>query len=218
MNMKKILFLGLLLLLGCADENALEKQIAAIPLELDIVRFDQIFLRSSPDDLPKLKETFPVFFPSSVPDSTWIYTMNDPLQKQLQSEIDSVFTDFAPVQRAITSVLQHISFYFPSYKLPEVYTVTSEDYRKNIILYQDMIFIALNVYLGKDLPKMHIPTGIIWGKNDTVTPPNVAEEFHELLPDSNLYWIDKCGHAPMMEHPEEFNKCLEDWLTKRNLH
>ena len=126
----------MLLLLGCADENALEKQIAAIPLELDVVRFDQIFLGSSPADLPKLKEAFPVFFPSSVPDSTWVYTMNDPLQKQLQSEIDSVFTDFAPVQRAITSVLQHISFYFPSYKLPEVYTVTSEDYRKNVILYQ----------------------------------------------------------------------------------
>lgn len=75
---------------------------------------------------------------------------------------------------------------------------------------------AIRHNMGKDLPKMNIPTGIIWGKNDTVTPPNVAEEFHELLPDSDLYWIDKCGHAPMMEHPEEFNECLQSWLTNRN--
>ncbi|MFK7747142.1 MAG: alpha/beta fold hydrolase [Kordia sp.] len=75
---------------------------------------------------------------------------------------------------------------------------------------------AIRHNMGKDLPKMNIPTGIIWGKNDTVTPPNVADEFHELLPDSDLYWIDKCGHAPMMEHPQEFNECLQNWLTKRN--
>ena len=57
---------------------------------------------------------------------------------------------------------------------------------------------------------------IIWGRNDNVTPPEVAEEFHQLLPDSDLYWIDKCGHAAMMEHPEEFNKLLNSWLESRN--
>lgn len=76
---------------------------------------------------------------------------------------------------------------------------------------------AIRHNMAKDLPHMHTPTCIIWGKNDAVTPPNVAEEFHELLPDSDLYWIDKCGHAPMMEHPLEFNEILEGWLKKRNL-
>ncbi|NAS29467.1 alpha/beta fold hydrolase [Flavobacteriaceae bacterium R38] len=76
---------------------------------------------------------------------------------------------------------------------------------------------AIRHNMAKDLPSMNIPTCIIWGKNDTVTPPNVAEEFHELLPDSDLFWIDKCGHAAMMEHPQEFNEILEAWLTKRNL-
>ncbi len=76
---------------------------------------------------------------------------------------------------------------------------------------------AIRHNMAKDLPKMKQPTCIIWGKNDTVTPPNVAEEFHELLPDSDLYWLDKCGHAAMMELPEDFNKILEEWLIKRNL-
>ncbi|MGE5943287.1 MAG: alpha/beta fold hydrolase, partial [Flavobacteriales bacterium] len=74
---------------------------------------------------------------------------------------------------------------------------------------------AIRHNMAKDLPKMNIPTCIIWGKNDNVTPPEVAEEFHSLLPDSDLFWIDKCGHAAMMEHPDEFNQILNDWLQKR---
>jgi len=74
---------------------------------------------------------------------------------------------------------------------------------------------AIRHNMAKDLPKMTVPTCIIWGKNDNVTPPEVAEEFHSLLPDSELFWIDKCGHAAMMEHPDEFNQILNGWLQKR---
>ena len=74
---------------------------------------------------------------------------------------------------------------------------------------------AIRHNMAKDLPNMNTPTCIIWGKNDTVTPPEVADEFHELLPDSDLFWIDKCGHAAMMEHPDEFNTILKAWLDKR---
>ena len=76
---------------------------------------------------------------------------------------------------------------------------------------------AIRHNMAKDLPKMATPTCIIWGKNDIVTPPNVAEEFHSLLPNSELYWIDKCGHAPMMEYPERFNEILIEWLEKTGL-
>ena len=74
---------------------------------------------------------------------------------------------------------------------------------------------AIRHNMAKDLPKMTTPTCIIWGKNDSVTPPEVANEFHEKLPDSDLFWIDKCGHAAMMEHPEEFNEILHGWLKDR---
>jgi pimeloyl-ACP methyl ester carboxylesterase len=75
---------------------------------------------------------------------------------------------------------------------------------------------AIRHNMAKDLPKMHIPTCIIWGKNDSVTPPEVAIEFEKLLPNSTLYWIDKCGHAAMMEQPEEFNRLLEVWLNEKS--
>ena len=76
---------------------------------------------------------------------------------------------------------------------------------------------AIRHNMANDLPKMRQPTCIIWGKQDIVTPPEVAEGFCNLLPDSDLFWIDKCGHAAMMEKPEEFNKILEDWFISRNI-
>ena len=74
---------------------------------------------------------------------------------------------------------------------------------------------AIRHNMSKDLPKMFTPTCIIWGRNDNVTPPEVAEDFDRLLPDSDLFWIDKCGHAAMMEHPDEFNELLYKWLVDR---
>jgi pimeloyl-ACP methyl ester carboxylesterase len=72
---------------------------------------------------------------------------------------------------------------------------------------------AVRHNLGDDLHKIKVPTLIIWGKQDNVTPPFVGEKFHELIKGSKLYWIDKCGHAPMMEHPERFNEILESFLN-----
>lgn len=75
---------------------------------------------------------------------------------------------------------------------------------------------AIRHNMAKDLPNLKMPTCLIWGKNDEVTPPDVANEFNSLLPNSNLYWIDKCGHAPMMEHPDKFNEMIDNWLKKQN--
>lgn len=76
---------------------------------------------------------------------------------------------------------------------------------------------AVRHNMAKDLPNMKQPTCLIWGENDSVTPPEVAEDFHKLLPNSELFWVEKCGHAPMMEHPKTFNNLLKDWLKTNNL-
>ncbi|GAA4797268.1 alpha/beta hydrolase [Olivibacter ginsenosidimutans] len=73
---------------------------------------------------------------------------------------------------------------------------------------------AIRHNMAKELPKIKIPVGLIWGKNDRVTPPDVAEEFHALLPNAELTWIDACGHAPMMEQPTQFNQQLQVFLGK----
>ncbi len=73
---------------------------------------------------------------------------------------------------------------------------------------------AIRHNMSDDLKHMKLPTCLIWGKQDTITPPDVALEFNRLIPNSELYWIDKCGHAPMMEKPQEFNDFLETWLNR----
>jgi len=97
----------------------------------------------------------------------------------------------------------------------EIYdTVNNRNKLIRIIAYAKS---AIRHNMAKDLPKMETPICLIWGKNDIVTPPDVANEFHELLPNSDLYWIDKCGHAPMMEHPSIFNEIVVKWFSKKNL-
>ncbi|MEM1136806.1 MAG: alpha/beta hydrolase [Bacteroidota bacterium] len=71
--------------------------------------------------------------------------------------------------------------------------------------------------MAKELPKIRIPTLLIWGLNDTITPPIVAHEFDKLIPNTELRFIDRCGHAPMMEHPEEFNKIFENFLERNKV-
>ena len=73
---------------------------------------------------------------------------------------------------------------------------------------------AIRNNLGEEISQIKQPTCLIWGNNDTITPPFVGKEFHRLIPNSELHFIDKCGHAPMMEVPEEFNKILEGFLAK----
>ncbi|MFN6114751.1 MAG: alpha/beta fold hydrolase [Flavobacteriales bacterium] len=73
---------------------------------------------------------------------------------------------------------------------------------------------AIRHNMASELPKFTMPTLLIWGRQDTITPPHVAEEFHTLMPHSELHWIDECGHAAMMERPEQFNAILENWLSR----
>lgn len=75
---------------------------------------------------------------------------------------------------------------------------------------------AIRNNLGEELNQIKQPTLLVWGNNDTITPPFVGREFQRLIPNSELHFIDKCGHAPMMEVPAEFNLILHKFLTKLN--
>lgn len=118
----------------------------------------------------------------------------------------------------MTKKIQNV-FYDPATAtqkmIDEVFALVND--RNSVIRTLAMAKSAIRHNMGKDLPEMKQPTCIIWGKQDIVTPPEVADDFHRLLPDSDLFWIDKCGHAAMMERPEEFNSYLENWLKERNI-
>lgn len=94
----------------------------------------------------------------------------------------------------------------------EVYEMVNN--RNKVIRILAMAKSAIRHNMSKDLSKIKVPVALIWGRDDKITPPEVAEEFHLLLPDSQLDWVEKCGHAPMMERPVEFNTILTKFLEK----
>jgi pimeloyl-ACP methyl ester carboxylesterase len=94
----------------------------------------------------------------------------------------------------------------------EVFEITNN--RLKVIKIIALAKSAIRNNLGEELNTIKQPTLLIWGNNDTITPPFVAREFNKLIPNSELFFIDRCGHAPMMEVPAEFNKILEEFLSK----
>lgn len=96
----------------------------------------------------------------------------------------------------------------------EVYSIVNE--RIKTIKIIALAKSAIRNNLGEELNQIKQPTLLIWGNNDTITPPFVGREFQRLIPNSELHFIDKCGHAPMMEVPDEFNRILHQFLQKLN--
>jgi pimeloyl-ACP methyl ester carboxylesterase len=94
----------------------------------------------------------------------------------------------------------------------EVFETVNDRHR--VIRILAMAKSAIRHNMKKDLHKITIPVSLIWGREDKITPPEVAVEFSHELPDAELNWIEHCGHAPMMEQPDAFNKVLKGFLEK----
>jgi 2-hydroxy-6-oxonona-2,4-dienedioate hydrolase len=111
-----------------------------------------------------------------------------------------------------------VTFYDPAMAtkelVDEVYDIVNQ--RLKVIKVIALAKSAIRNNLGDELKEIKTPTLLIWGNNDTITPPFVGKEFNKLIPNSELHFIDKCGHAPMMERPDEFNEILNGFLTKLN--
>ncbi|MBI2284036.1 MAG: alpha/beta hydrolase [Bacteroidetes bacterium] len=109
-----------------------------------------------------------------------------------------------------------VTFYDPATAtkelVDEVFEITNN--RLKVIKIIALAKSAIRNNLGEELNQIKQPTCLIWGNNDTITPPFVGREFNRLIPNSELHFVDKCGHAPMMEVPDEFNRILEGFLNK----
>ncbi len=96
--------------------------------------------------------------------------------------------------------------------IDEVFEIIND--REKLIKVLAMSKSAIRNNLAKELPKIQKPTLLIWGAQDTVTPPSVAQDFHKLINGSELHFINECGHAPMMEQSQKFNELLDTFLEK----
>jgi gliding motility-associated lipoprotein GldB len=180
--MKKYLFLVVfcLFILSCDKKNKVESAVTAIPLELKVERFDKIFFETPPQDLEKVKKEFPFFFPPGNDNSVWLHKMQDPMWRELYTEVQKKYADFQPVKIELESLFKHIKYYFPKTKTPKVITIISEmDYKNKAIYADSLVVISLELYLGKDHKFYQFPNYLKQNFEERQIAPDVVSSFSE---------------------------------------
>ena len=146
-------FLLFLSLFSCDQNSELEKTIKSLPIEVKVERFDQAFMKMKAERLSYLKMAYPFLFPKHIPDSVFLNRTQDPIQKMIQSSVDSVFMDFETTEKDLISLYKHIKYYRPSLVKPRLISVYSDvDYRNRVIVTDSIVIIGIDNYLGADHP------------------------------------------------------------------
>jgi len=147
-----MLFL-VLILVACNSQSKEAEEIEKIAVDLKITRFDKKFAKVNAENLSQLKNEYPYLFPERFTDSMWIAKANDTIQQELNEEVEKAFPNFSTEEDGLYGLFQHTKYYFPSFEIPHVITITSDvDYRNKALLTPDYLFISLDTYLGKEHP------------------------------------------------------------------
>ncbi|WP_130735365.1 gliding motility lipoprotein GldB [Flavobacterium sp. J27] len=152
--MKKLFLASIILLLfACKPENKVEEKVSEIPVTFKVERFDKQFYESDSSNINTVKAAYPFLFPEGNEDSVWTNKLKNPLLQDLYKEVQKKYPTTAKIEPELEHLFQHIQYYFPDYKTPRVITVISEVDREAKAIYADqLVFIALDCYLGKDHP------------------------------------------------------------------
>ena len=152
--MNKLLILSLtLLLFSCKKEDKVEEEVAKIPIQFKVERFDKIFYESKPEDLAKIKAQYPFFFPEGNEDSVWTNKLNNPLLRDVYREVQKKYANTGRVEKDLEKFFAYTQYYFPEHKTPRVISLINEVDKTAKSIYADSIaIVALDCYLGKDHP------------------------------------------------------------------
>ncbi len=150
-HMKKILGIILILVafVACKNDAQLNLEIAAIPVDITIDRFDRLFAATTPEELPILQNKYPYLFSQRYSDEFWVAKLSDTLQKELEREVDIAFKDVAQVEGDLELLYKHIQYYFPETSVPKVISIITE-VRNKVVLTDSLLLIGFDNYLGED--------------------------------------------------------------------
>lgn len=146
-----ILLCSFFIIISCDKKLKIENEVASIPVELKIERFDKAFYETPPKDIARLKSNYPYFFPMGTPDSVWTNKMKNPLYRELYTEVQEKFPTLELLNSDLEMLFKHLKFYYPKTKTPKIVTLISEmDYLNKVIYTDSLVLISLDLYLGKD--------------------------------------------------------------------
>ncbi|MBP8792450.1 MAG: gliding motility lipoprotein GldB [Lutibacter sp.] len=144
-------FFGLLVILfiSCDVKESKSVDVSDINVNVTIDRFEQKFYNCTPENLQKLKGTYPFLFPSQTNDSIWILKSNNVEELELLKKSEKVFGDFEAKKNQIEDLFKHIKYYQPTFKEPKIITlITNLDYQNKIMYADSLLFVSLDMYLG----------------------------------------------------------------------
>ncbi len=149
--MKKLLILlGAILFFSCHNHKNTIADVSTIEVDVDLRRFEQVFYDQEVA-LQDLKQEYPYLFPTKFDDSVWVNKRNNPDELELFAETEAVFKDFGNQKNELASLFQHITYYFPKFREPQVVTLlTNIDPDNKVILTDSLLLISVDHYLGKD--------------------------------------------------------------------
>ena len=175
-----ILFVFFIAFTACNKKNATEKAVDAIPVKIEVERFDQAFYETDPKNLGELKNKFPFFFPGD-DDSPYIEKLTDPQWRELYSEVQKKFKNFDKETASIEELVKHIKYYFPkSNATPKVITIIGDMDNDMKSVYTDsLLIVSLELYMGKDHKFYDYPAYIKKNFEPEQIAPDLAQDFAE---------------------------------------
>lgn len=167
-----------LFFLSCDQKSKVEKAVEEIPVDIKVERFDKVFFETKPEDLAKVKKQYPFFFPPGNDDTIWLSKMQDPIWREVYTEVQKKYSNFEPVRQEFNTLFQHVEYYFPKTKLPKVITVISEmDYNNKAIYADSLVIVSLELYLGKEHKFYQFPNYLKQNFEERQIMPDVVSSF-----------------------------------------
>ena len=73
---------------------------------------------------------------------------------------------------------------------------------------------AMRFNVADRLHEIDVPTLLVWGREDRITPTVMAERFRVLIARAQVTYLERCGHTAMLERPPAFIEVVANWLEE----
>ena len=163
---------------SCDQKSKVEKAIEETSVNSKVERFDKLFFETPPKDLAKLKKQFSYFFSPKISDTVWINKMQEPIWREVYTEVQKKYANIESVQNDVETLFKHIKFYFPETKNPKIITLISDmDYTNKAIYADSLVIISLELYLGKEHKFYQFPKYIKQNFEEKQIMPDIVTSF-----------------------------------------
>lgn len=150
MNRLLILAIVLLFSISCNKEIAKKVDVSNIKVSVSVNRFEQKFYEADETTLSSLKNEFPYLFPAQN-DSIWLNKIKDKEERELYKKSQEVFGDFENEKTQIEDLFKHVKYEHSNFESPKIITlITNLDYQNKIVYADSLLFVSLDMYLGKN--------------------------------------------------------------------